>query len=236
MAGAPTRRAQPRPGLPDLAVVVYAHTGPTPTPPPARRRRRHPGGSATVDPSWSPRQHADAVDRRPRRDRPRRRLPGQPRRPRRRPVHRRPPARPGPARPRYPAPATAASCTGAGWAIGCASPETLIEVDRRPADHPPDQGHPPGHRRRPRRTARLRQGTRRTHHDRRPGTQRPGPRRRAPAPSRVDELFAVRRWCDLWQAESTISRRPPPTASAWPTCCARSAPAGRSPAHPNWPP
>ena len=22
---------------------------------------------------------------------------------------------------------------------------------------------------------------------------------------RVDELFALRRWCDLWQAESTVS-------------------------------
>ncbi len=68
--------------------------------------------------------------------------------------------------------------TGAGWAIGCASPETLIEVTDGRLDHPTDQGHPPGHRRRPRAScSATREGTRRTRDDRRPGTQRPGPRR-----------------------------------------------------------
>ena len=44
---------------------------------------------------------------------------------------------------------------------------------------------------------------------------------------RVDELFAVRRWCDLWQAESVVSRAGCADGRrAWPTCCAAVCPGG----------
>ena len=202
----PPARPAPVPALPDVVVVVYARHGAARAG--ARAHRRGPAGPAgrAGSEAGPPAEHAAAVDGRPGRDRAaatstRSTWSGTPPPPytgdplpgagpagraARRPLRRRA------------APATAGR-------IGCASPETLVEVRAGRVDHPADQGHPPGHRRRPPRAARLGQGTRRAHHDRRPGTQRPGPGRPAPARCSVDELFAVRRWCDLWQAESTVS-------------------------------
>ena len=65
--------------------------------------------------------------------------------------------------------------TGDGWALGCASPETLVEVSGGQVITRPIKGTRPATAAGPRRAARLGQGTRRTRHDRRPGAQRPGP-------------------------------------------------------------
>ena len=44
---------------------------------------------------------------------------------------------------------------------------------------------------------------------------------------RVDELYAIRQWSDLWQAESVVSARAAARAPASPRCCGRCARADR---------
>lgn len=94
--------------------------------------------------------------------------------------------------------------SGLDWAIGCASPETLIEVDGGRLVTRPIKGTRPA-------TAAgrrelLASAKERAEHVMIVDLERNDLARVARTGSvRVDELFAVRRWCDLWQAESTVS-------------------------------
>ncbi|TDC69798.1 anthranilate synthase component I family protein, partial [Micromonospora sp. KC606] len=93
---------------------------------------------------------------------------------------------------------------GDGWAVGCASPETLVEVTRGRVITRPIKGTRPataaGHR------DLLASAKERAEHVMIVDLERNDLARVARTGSvRVDELFAVRRWCDLWQAESTVS-------------------------------
>nr|WP_231956680.1 MULTISPECIES: chorismate-binding protein [unclassified Actinoplanes] len=92
----------------------------------------------------------------------------------------------------------------AGWAIATASPETLVEVRDGRVVTRPIKGTRPA-------TAAgrrelLASAKERAEHimivdlERNDLARLPGT-----GPVRVDELFAVRRWCGLWQAESVVS-------------------------------
>ncbi|WBB68694.1 chorismate-binding protein [Micromonospora sp. WMMD812] len=200
LAGAPVGAANPAPALPEVAVVVYGHADPPPPPP-----RRDPDGWWLGDwtESWTPDQHAAAVDAV--RDAIGRgdvyqvnvvghaaaRYAGDPL-----PALARLGALPGA---RY-----GGTLTGAGWAIGCASPETLVELTGGRLVTRPIKGTRPataaGHR------ELLASAKERAEHVMIVDLERNDLARVARTGSvRVDELFAVRRWCDLWQAESTVS-------------------------------
>ncbi|TDB67636.1 chorismate-binding protein, partial [Micromonospora sp. KC721] len=93
---------------------------------------------------------------------------------------------------------------GDGWAIGCASPETLVEVTGGRVITRPIKGT------RPATTAGRRDllasAKERAEHIMIVDLERNDLARVARTGSvRVDDLYAVRRWCDLWQAESTVS-------------------------------
>lgn len=199
MAGAPPGPPTPAPALPDIAVVIHTHTRrPTPPPPPPR-----PWWLGPWQPSWTPDQHATAVD-----------------------TVRAAIARGdvyqvnlvGHAAADYtgdPLPALArlgalpgarygGTLHGDGWAIGCASPETLVEVTAGRVLTRPIKGTrpatPQGHR------DLLASAKERAEHIMIVDLERNDLARIARTGSvRVDDLFAIRRWCDLWQAESTIS-------------------------------
>ena len=92
----------------------------------------------------------------------------------------------------------------AGWALATASPETLVEVRAGRVVTRPIKGTRPA-------TAAgrrelLASAKERAEHVMIVDLER-NDLARLPAvgPVRVDELFAVRRWCDLWQAESVVS-------------------------------
>lgn len=197
MVGAPTGPPSPAPAVPDLVAVVYEH-GPPGTPP-------TPGdidlGRWTS--SWSPAAHADAV-------RAVRAAIG------RGDVYqvnvvghasasyrgdpsaalRRVTGLPGA---RY-----AGVLSGAGWAVACASPETLVEVRGGRVRTRPIKGT------RPATTAGrvelLGSAKERAEHVMIVDLERNDLARVARTGTvRVEELYAVRRWCDLWQAESTVA-------------------------------
>jgi para-aminobenzoate synthetase component I len=96
--------------------------------------------------------------------------------------------------------------TGDGWAIACASPETLLSVNRDRIVTRPIKGTRPA-------TAAgrrelLASAKERAEHVMIVDLARNDLARVARTGSvRVDELYAVRRWCDLWQAESVVSAR-----------------------------
>jgi para-aminobenzoate synthetase component 1 len=97
--------------------------------------------------------------------------------------------------------------SGDGWAVACASPETLIEVTDRRIITRPIKGTRPatvaG------RAALLASAKERAEHVMIVDLERNDLARVAVTGSvRVDELFAIRRWCELWQAESVVSARP----------------------------
>ncbi|SFC28365.1 para-aminobenzoate synthetase component 1 [Micromonospora sediminimaris] len=197
LAGGPPGAPNPA-DLPEVAVVVYAHTA-------ARTTHPHPPppwwhGAWTE--SWTPRQHADAVTAI------------------RRAIghgevyqvnivgHASTPytGDPLPALTRLgglPGARYGGVLTGPGWAIGCASPETLIEVRDGTLTTRPIKGTRPA-------TAAgradlLASAKERAEHIMIVDLERNDLARVARTGSvRVDDLFAVRRWCDLWQAESTI--------------------------------
>lgn len=93
---------------------------------------------------------------------------------------------------------------GDGWAMASASPETLVEVRDGRVITRPIKGTRPA-------TARGRaqligSAKERAEHVMIVDLERNDLARLAGAgPVRVDELFAVRRWCGLWQAESVVS-------------------------------
>ncbi|ABP54822.1 chorismate-binding protein [Salinispora tropica] len=193
--------ATPAPALPEVAVVVYGHA-PASRGRPARRRSSGWWLGAWAE-SWAPWQHADAV-RAVRAAIGRgdvyqvnlvghaaARYAGDPL-----PALARLGALPGA---RY-----AGVLTGAGWAIGCASPETLVEVTDGRMITRPIKGTRPATA--AGRTALLSSAKERAEHVMIVDLQRNDLARLARTGTvTVDELFAVRRWCDLWQAESTVS-------------------------------
>ncbi|WSZ93912.1 chorismate-binding protein [Micromonospora sp. NBC_00858] len=198
LAGAPTTAPDPTPTLPDLAVVVYGH-GPTrtaPTGPPP------PWWLGPWTESWTPRQHADAVDAVRaaigRGDVYQTNLVGH--------AAARYTGDPLPALSRLgalPGARYGGVLTGDGWAIGCASPETLVEVTDGQLTTRPIKGTRPATA--AGRAELLASAKERAEHIMIVDLERNDLARIARTGTvRVDELFAVRRWCDLWQAESTV--------------------------------
>ncbi|MGC5030931.1 chorismate-binding protein [Micromonospora sp. DT229] len=185
--------------LPDIAVVVYGHTD-TPPPPAATPTTGWWRGPWTE--SWTPHQHATAVEQVrhaiARGDVYQVNLVG----------HAAAPyaGNPLPALARLgrlPGARYGGVLTGPDWAIGCASPETLIEVHHGTLTTRPIKGTRPatraGH------ADLLASAKERAEHIMIVDLERNDLARIAATGSvRVDDLFAVRRWCDLWQAESTI--------------------------------
>src|SRR5690606_25866658 len=95
---------------------------------------------------------------------------------------------------------------GDGWAVACASPETLVTVTGGRVVTRPIKGTRPA-------TARgrmelLASPKERAEHIMIVDLERNDLARLARTGTvRVDELFVLRRWCDLWQAESQVSAR-----------------------------
>jgi para-aminobenzoate synthetase component 1 len=216
MVGAPSGRPTPAPAVPDLVAVVFEHhDGPgaarSGTAPSRSGRSGSSGSALSVSAlsvsawreSWSPRRHAEAVTT------VREAIArgevyqvnlvghaaaayaGDPR-----PVL----ARLG----RLPGARYGGVLTGAGWAIGCASPETLVTATGGRVLTRPIKGTRPA-------TARgraelLASPKERAEHVMIVDLERNDLGRVARTGSvRVDELYAIRRWADLWQAESTVS-------------------------------
>jgi para-aminobenzoate synthetase component 1 len=98
----------------------------------------------------------------------------------------------------------AAQLTGEGWALACASPETLVATGAGRVRTGPIKGTRPA-------TAQgradlLASAKERAEHVMIVDLARNDLARVADTGTvRVDELYAVRRWCDLWQAESVVS-------------------------------
>ncbi|MDG4826139.1 chorismate-binding protein [Asanoa sp. WMMD1127] len=94
--------------------------------------------------------------------------------------------------------------SGAGWAVGCASPETLIQVVDGRAITRPIKGTRAATK--AGRRELLGSAKERAEHIMIVDLERNDLARVARTGSvRVDELFAIRRWVDLWQAESVVS-------------------------------
>lgn len=198
LSGAPGAAPEPAPTLPDLAVVVYDHRPTCATPPsPAS-----PWWLGEWTESWTPRQHADAVDQVRaaigRGDVYQTNLVGH--------AAARYTGDPLPALSRLGAlPGTryGGVLTGDGWAIGCASPETLIEVTDGHLITRPIKGTRPATA--TGRAELLASAKERAEHIMIVDLERNDLARIARTGTvAVDDLFTVRRWCDLWQAESTV--------------------------------
>ncbi|MFG1604586.1 chorismate-binding protein [Actinoplanes sp. NPDC049265] len=201
MAGGAVGSPTPAPSLPDVYAAVLLHGSSRPQPPvPAQRRPFRLGDWRE---SWTAEDHAGAVE-----------------------AARRAIARgdiyqvnvvghasAGYAGDPIPALARLAGLSGAryggvlagdGWAIGCASPETLVEVRGGRVVTRPIKGTRPATGRGRREL--LESAKERAEHimivdlERNDLARLPGA-----GPVRVDELFAVREWSGLWQAESVVS-------------------------------
>jgi para-aminobenzoate synthetase component 1 len=213
MAGAPVGPPGPAPAVPDLVAVVYAHAGdPTrPVGPEAPRPAEAASGQPSWRigawrPSWTPARHAEAVA-----------------------AVRGAIARgdvyqvnvvgheaaayagdPGPALrrvTRLPGARYAGGLAGHRWAVACASPETLVELAGGRLVTRPIKGTRPatGAGRR----ELLASEKERAEHVMIVDLERNDLAQVARTGSvRVDELYAIRRWCDLWQAESVVSAAP----------------------------
>ncbi|WP_184189338.1 chorismate-binding protein [Micromonospora parathelypteridis] len=198
LAGAPTTAPEPAPALPDLTVVVYDHGRPrvTAAGPPS------PWWLGAWTESWTPRQHADAVDAVRaaigRGDVYQTNLVGH--------AAARYTGDPLPALSRLgalPGARYGGVLTGDGWAIGCASPETLVEVTDGQLITRPIKGTRPATA--AGRSELIASAKERAEHIMIVDLERNDLARIARTGTvRVDDLFAVRRWCDLWQAESTV--------------------------------
>jgi para-aminobenzoate synthetase component 1 len=198
MVGTPPGPPTPVPALPDLVAIGYGHGPPT-----ARLGDHATWSLGRWRDSWSPARHADAVEAVRaaigRGDVYQANIVGHASAPYQGdplPALGRLSALPGA---RY-----ARTLTGAGWAIGCASPETLVEVRAGRVITRPIKGTrpatPAGRR------ELLASAKERAEHVMIVDLERNDLARVARTGSvRVDDLFAIRRWCDLWQAESEIS-------------------------------
>jgi para-aminobenzoate synthetase component 1 len=204
--GAPPGPPNPAPAVPDLVVVVYdaADPGdPAGLPGSGRPAGRRPWRVGPWLSSWSPDRHAAAVQQAreaiARGDVYQVNVVGHARAvysgdplPALRRVARLPGARYG------------GVLAGEGWAVASASPETLVDVrDGRAVTRPIKGTRPAGP---AGRRALLASAKERAEHIMIVDLERNDLARVARTGSvRVDELFALRRWCDLWQAESVIS-------------------------------
>ncbi|HEU4421667.1 MAG TPA: chorismate-binding protein [Pilimelia sp.] len=199
--GAPAAAASPAPAVPDVVVIVYAH-GRAPVPPPATPADFRLGPWRS---SWTPAGHAAAVvavrAAIARGDVYQVNLvghaaaeyAGDPL-----PALRRVAALPGA---RY-----GGMLTGAGWAVACASPEALVEAAGGQVWTRPIKGTRPATE--AGRRELLCSAKERAEHVMIVDLERNDLSHVARTGSvRVDELFALRRWCDLWQAESVVSAR-----------------------------
>jgi para-aminobenzoate synthetase component 1 len=198
MAGAPVGAASPAAAVPDVVVVVFEH-GPHArrTPPPADPRL------GRWAPSWSPAAHAGAVsavrDAIARGDVYQVNLVGH--------ASARYRGDPAAALGRVaalPGARYAGTLAGDGWALACASPETLVEVEAGRVVTRPIKGTrpatPAG------RAELLASAKERAEHVMIVDLERNDLSTVARTGTvRVDELYAIRRWCDLWQAESVVS-------------------------------
>jgi para-aminobenzoate synthetase component 1 len=206
LAGGASGAPGPTPAVPDLVAVVYDHDGsagrdaPVPTGPAAASG---PWRIGAWRPSWTPGRHGAAVaavrDAIARGDvyqvtvvgHAAAGYAGDPM-----PALRRVTRLPGA---RY-----AGVLTGDGWAIACASPETLVELAGGRLVTRPIKGTRPA-------TAAgrrelLASDKERAEHVMIVDLERNDLAHVARTGSvRVDELYAIRRWCDLWQAESVVS-------------------------------
>ncbi|MEV0428152.1 chorismate-binding protein [Micromonospora sp. NPDC050495] len=201
--GGPTGAPTPAPALPDLVVVVHGHTDRPAQPPAAGPTDWRLGPWRD---SWTPGEHAAAVTAVRaaigRGDVYQVNLvghaaaayTGDPL-----PALSRLAALPGA---RY-----GGALSGPGWALGCASPETLIAVEDGRLVTRPIKGTRPATE--AGRRELLASAKERAEHVMIVDLERNDLARVARTGTvRVDELFAVRRWCDLWQAESTVSAAP----------------------------
>jgi para-aminobenzoate synthetase component 1 len=211
MAGGTVGAVSPVPGIPDVAAVLYVHTEPGDEPESgltttSSAHAASPSGPWVLgpwEPSWSPADHAAAVsavrDAIGRGDVYQVNVVGH--------ASAAYTGDPGPALQRVtglPGARYGGIVAGAGWAIATASPETLVEVRAGRVITRPIKGTRPA-------TAAGRSGLlasakERAEHimivdlvrndlSRLPGV----------GAVTVDELFAVRRWSGLWQAESQVS-------------------------------
>jgi para-aminobenzoate synthetase component 1 len=206
MLGAPTGAPSPVPAVPDLVAVVYAHdVGYRNEGPSAPSVPRLPWDLGGWVPGWSERRHAAAVTTVrgliSRGEVYQVNLVGHASAP----YH----GDPVPALARVtrlPGARYAGVLSGAGWAVACASPETLVEVRAGRAATRPIKGTRPATVRG--RSELLGSAKERAEHVMIVDLERNDLARLAATGTvRVDELYAVRRWCDLWQAESTVSAR-----------------------------
>ncbi|GAA2632482.1 hypothetical protein GCM10010436_45240 [Paractinoplanes durhamensis] len=215
MAGGPSGPPTPVPAIPDVYAVVHVHTadGAPSVQSPAQAHKSgewRPGDQGLGEwwlgewaPSWTPKEHAAAVDAvreaigrgdvyqvnvvghasAPYRGDPAAAL-------------RRVAALPGA---RY-----GGVLTGDGWALATASPETLVEVRGGRVITRPIKGTRPATEQGRREL--LASAKERAEHVMIVDLER-NDLARLPAlgPVTVDELFAVRRWVNLWQAESVVS-------------------------------
>ncbi|MEV4413216.1 chorismate-binding protein [Catellatospora sp. NPDC049609] len=206
MIGGAAGAGSPAPAVPDVVVVVYEHAATVRPPEPPGGAFDRSAGPWRLGPwraSWTPSRHAEAVQEVraaiARGDVYQVNLVGH--------------ARAGYAGDPLPALRRVASLPGAryagilrgdGWAIGCASPETLLEVRDGRAVTRPIKGTAPATA--DGREALLSSPKERAEHIMIVDLQRNDLSHVAVTGSvRVPELFAVRRWADLWQAESDVT-------------------------------
>ena len=204
IAGRPPGPPSPAAGVPDLVVVVYEHAEPVPP------RGGAPWRVGPWRPSWTEAQHADGVRRVreaiARGDVYQVNLVG----------HWQAPCQGDPVPPlsrlaglpgaRYGGVLTGAAelLGGPGWAVGCASPESLVTVSAGRVETRPIKGTRPATE--AGRAELLGSAKERAEHIMIVDLERNDLSRVARTGSvRVDELFAVRRWSNLWQAESTVA-------------------------------
>jgi para-aminobenzoate synthetase component I len=202
MIGAPIGAPSPIPAIPDVLAIIYAHADGGPATPVAPTGPWHLG---EWQPSWTPTEHAAAVEAvrasiargdvyqvnvvghasAP--------YLGDPM-----PALRRVTALPGA---QYPG-----VLTGDGWALACASPETLVRVRDGVVETRPIKGTRPATA--AGRAELLASPKERAEHVMIVDLERNDLARVAATGTvTVPELFAVRRWCDLWQAESRVTAR-----------------------------
>jgi para-aminobenzoate synthetase component I len=198
--GAPGGRPSPAPAVPDAVAVVYEHGSSTAT---AGDPAPPPWWLGPWQPSWTPGEHAFAVEEVraaiARGDVYQVNLVGH--------ASARYAGDPLPALARLarlPGAAYGGVLAGEGWAIGCASPETLVAATAGRVVTRPIKGTreatPSGR-------VELRASAKeRAEHIMIVDLERNDLARVARTGTvRVEELFAIRRWSRLWQAESTVS-------------------------------
>jgi para-aminobenzoate synthetase component 1 len=213
MAGGASAAASPVPGIPDVYAVVHVHTDPLPDSSPGGSGfdgapAAQPWSLGRWTPSWSRQDHAAAVsavrDAIGRGDVYQVNVVGHASAPYTgdpAAALRRVAALPGA---RYGGVLAGSLPDGGGWALATASPETLVEVRAGRVITRPIKGTRPATE--AGRRELLASAKERAEHvmivdlERNDLARLPGL-----GPVQVDSLFAVRRWADLWQAESVVS-------------------------------